>query len=208
MKSGAECVRPAFCACCTGRYSETSDLDLFVLMRNEDGYKACVTFILGGIGMDFYGVKWEWLEEEANYTTPYLAKLLNSKIVYCPENADRERFEALREKAKSILTAPYTEDDLHRAEAMFGEAERLFAKLMRERTFAQSRKYAAGLLNCLFGTICVLNKQVFKLSVRDRFTELEQMRAAGFQGRNGRSHPRGHGEIFAHGGGKADACCG
>lgn len=46
MKSGAECVRPAFCACCTGRYSETSDLDLFVLMRNEDGYKACVTFIL------------------------------------------------------------------------------------------------------------------------------------------------------------------
>lgn len=43
---------------CTGRYSETSDLDLFVLMRNEDGYKACVTFILDGIGMDFYGVKW------------------------------------------------------------------------------------------------------------------------------------------------------
>ena len=35
---------------CTGRYSETSDLDLFVLMRNEDGYKACVTFILGGCG--------------------------------------------------------------------------------------------------------------------------------------------------------------
>lgn len=161
---------------CTGRYSETSDLDLFVLMRNEDGYKACVTFILDGIGMDFYGVKWEWLEEEANYTTPYLAKLLDSKIVYCPENADRERFEALREKAQSILTAPYTEDDLHRAEAMFDEAERLFAKLMRERAFAQSRKYAAGLLNCLFGTICVLNKQVFKLSVRDRFTELEQMR--------------------------------
>ena len=161
---------------CTGRYSETSDLDLFILMRNEDGYKACVTFILDGVGMDFYGVKWEWLEEEANYTTPYLAKLLDSKIVYCPENADRERFEALREKAQSILTAPYTEDDLHRAEAMFGEAERIFAKLMRERAFAQSRKYAAGLLNCLFGTICVLNKQVFKLSVRDRFTELEQMR--------------------------------
>ena len=85
---------------CTGRYSETSDLDLFVLMRNEDGYKACVTFILDGIGMDFYGVKWEWLEEEANYTTPYLAKLLDSKIVYCPENADRERFEALREKSE------------------------------------------------------------------------------------------------------------
>ena len=63
MKSGEECVRPAFCACCTGRYSETSDLDLFVLMRNEDGYKACVTFILDGIGMDFYGVKWEWLEK-------------------------------------------------------------------------------------------------------------------------------------------------
>ena len=74
MKSGAECVRPAFCACCTGRYSETSDLDLFVLMRTEDGYKTCVTVILDGIGMDFYGVKWEWLEEEANYTTPYLAK--------------------------------------------------------------------------------------------------------------------------------------
>lgn len=35
---------------CTGRYSETSDLDLFVLMRNEDGYKACVTFILDGCG--------------------------------------------------------------------------------------------------------------------------------------------------------------
>lgn len=33
-----------------GRYSETSDLDLFVLMRNEDGYKACVTFILDGCG--------------------------------------------------------------------------------------------------------------------------------------------------------------
>ena len=35
---------------CTGRYSETSDLDLFVLMRNEDGYKACVTFILDSCG--------------------------------------------------------------------------------------------------------------------------------------------------------------
>lgn len=32
-------------------------------MRNEDSYKTCVTFILGGIGMDFYGVKWEWLEK-------------------------------------------------------------------------------------------------------------------------------------------------
>lgn len=173
---GAVALIAEYGSFCTGRYSETSDLDLFILMRNDDGYKACVTFILDGIGMDFYGMKWEWLEEEANYGTPYLAKLLDSKIVYCPENADRARFEKLREKAKSILAAPYTEDDLHRAEEMFGEAERLFAKLMREKTFAQSRKYAAGLLNCLFGTICVLNKQVFKLSVRDRFTEFEQMR--------------------------------
>ena len=40
---------------CTGRYSETSDLDLFVLMRNEDGYKACVTPLYSTAAAQFDG---------------------------------------------------------------------------------------------------------------------------------------------------------
>lgn len=71
---------------CTGRYSETSDLDLFVLMRNEDGYKACVTFILDGIGMDFYGVKWEWLEKfDAKDLSVAAAQFVGALSLYAKE---------------------------------------------------------------------------------------------------------------------------
>lgn len=161
---------------CSGDFHERSDLDLMILLKDDRAWALAKGFILEGIGFDFYCTTWESLESDAAYHSPYLAKLLDSKIVYCPDESDRVRLVALREKARGILSAPLCTEDLERAEKSYGEAERMLSKLMRTEDLVCCRGYICWLLYYLEQAICFLNKSYFRLGTKRVFKELAAMR--------------------------------
>lgn len=161
---------------CTGDCHEKSDLDLLILINDDRGWILSNGFVLDGVGFDLYCTTWESLEADTAYTSPHIAKLMDSKIVYCPHDEDRARLEALREKLLATLDAPFDEEDLQRAETEHGEAERAYARLMRGETLSACLGKAAELLYHAENALCLLNKRYFRLGVKRVFEEFSQMR--------------------------------
>ena len=160
---------------CTGDCHEKSDLDLLILINDDRGWVLSNGFVLDGVGFDLYCTTWESLEADAAYTSPHIAKLMDSKIVYCPREADRMRLEKLRENVRRILEQPMCAEDLLRAEREFGEAERAYARLMRGETVSVCRAHGAELLYHMENAVCLLNKRYFHLGVKRVFEEFSGM---------------------------------
>lgn len=159
----------------TGDVTAHSDLDLLLLIRDERGWALSSGFLLDGIGFDLYCTTWESLEAEAAYTSPYIAKLMDSEIVFCPEEADRTRLEALRQRVREICGAPFTTDDLTRAEQPLFSAERAFARLLCAENIRDSRAAACEMLYELEGAVCLLHKSYFRRGVKRVFEELGRL---------------------------------
>lgn len=161
---------------CTGDCHAKSDLDLLILINDDRGWVLSDGFVLDGVGFDLYCTTWESLEADAAYTSPHIAKLMDSRIVYCPREADRMRLEKLRENVRRILEQPMCTEDLLRAEKEFAEAERTYARLMRGETVSACRVHGAEMLYHLENAVCLLNKQYFHLGVKRAFKEFSGMR--------------------------------
>lgn len=160
---------------CTGDVTAHSDLDLLILIRDERGWVLSAGFLLDGIGFDLYCTTWESLEAEAAYTSPYIAKLMDSEIVFCSEEADRARLEALRQRVREICGAPFTADDLTHAEQPLFSAERAFARLLCAESIRDCRAAACEMLYELESAICLLNKSYFRRGVKRVFEELGRL---------------------------------
>ena len=111
---------------CNGDFHERSDLDLMILINDPKAYGIAECFVIGEVGFDFYCTSWDSLEEDAKCGTAHLAKLMDTKIVYSRTDDAMKRYTALREKARAILDAPFSADDLARAEKEYRNAELAF----------------------------------------------------------------------------------
>ena len=160
---------------CTGDVTAHSDLDLLILTRDERGRALSSGFLIDGIGFDFYCTTWESLEAEAAYTSPHIAKLMDSEIVFCPEEADRTRLEALRQRVREICGASFAADALTRAEQPLFSAERAFARLLCAENIRDSRAAACEMLYELESAVCLLNKSYFRCGVKRVFEELGRL---------------------------------
>ena len=101
----------------TGDIHEKSDLDLLILINDPKGYELARTVILDdeNIGHDLYCTSWEALEHDAAFRHPHIAKLMDSKIVYCADECHRTRLDALRKQAMEANTRPAAEEALRNA---------------------------------------------------------------------------------------------
>lgn len=161
---------------CNGDFHERSDLDLMILIDDEEAWKIAECFVVGEVGFDFYCTTWESLESSVKCETPYMAKLMDTKIVYCKKPEALERYMAMREQAKSILEAPFCKEDLERAEKEYKTAETAFSKLMRcPDTVFDCRCHAVELMYYLENAVCILNKTYFKMGVKRMFEEFAAM---------------------------------
>lgn len=162
---------------CNGDFHERSDLDLMILINDPKAYGIAECFVIGEVGFDFYCTTWEMLEENAKCETAHLAKLMDTKIVYCRTEAAMERYMTLREKAKAILAAPFSSDDLLRAEKEYRNAELSFSKLMRvqDDLFA-ARVSATEIMYYAENAVCILNKTYYKYGVKRIFEEFSAMK--------------------------------
>lgn len=155
---------------CTGDIHDKSDLDLMILINDEKGYCLATTFILEDeeIGHDLYCTTWEALEHDAKFTHPHISKLMDSKIVYCADDAHMTRLEGLRNAAKAV-------DPQESAQNLQKEAEIAFAKAMLADTLAEARFHAGNMIYNIFGAIALRNGRYFKLGTRRVLDEIEAM---------------------------------
>lgn len=155
---------------CTGDIHEKSDLDLMILINDEKGYCLSHTFLLEDeyIGHDLYCTTWEALEHDANFTHPHISKLMNSKIVYCADDAYLGRLEEIKSKVTSENTA-------NAAKNLLQTAEQSFAKAMIATEISNIRYHAVDMiLNCL-DAIALLNGRYYHLGGRRVFEEIGAM---------------------------------
>lgn len=112
------------------------------------------------------------LEQDAEYTSPNISKLMSSRLVYCAGEEYSERLERLRKRVSDILDAPFTAEDYTRANGELENAENQLGRLMLSDG-GELRAHLAMLLYHVENAVCLLNKRYFKMGTRRFFEELE-----------------------------------
>ena len=155
----------------TGDIHPKSDLDLLILINDGKGYQIADGFILDDIdvGYDIYCTTWEMLENDAACNHPYLSKLLDSPIVYLKDEAAAARLEALRDKAKTILSSEKRYD---KAAAALEIAKKMYADCLLADSFPQAYIYAGEVIYYLLNAVMLCNGGYFKKGVKRTFEEL------------------------------------
>lgn len=154
----------------TGDIHEKSDLDLMILINDDRGYTLARTFIQEDlcVGHDLYCTTWEMLENDAKFIHPNIAKLMDSKIVYCSEERHRIRLEKLCNQAMAV-------DTRQAAEKVFAEAERSFGKAMLAEDITTIRFWGGMMIHQVCGAVALLNNRYFRFGTRRVFEEIENM---------------------------------
>jgi predicted nucleotidyltransferase len=81
---------------------DLSDIDLYFVPKTKRGYNLGQTFILNGIGCDYWALSWERLERIANHEEKIASIITDGEILYYHSEEDLERFNKLKERAENI----------------------------------------------------------------------------------------------------------
>jgi hypothetical protein len=85
-----------------GNTHKLSDLDLFFVPKTERGFRLGTTFIINGIGTDFWALSWERLERIANHEEAVVSILTEGEVLYYNSNEDLLRFKKLGERSLEL----------------------------------------------------------------------------------------------------------
>lgn len=162
----------------TGDIHDKSDLDLLILINDDRGWQLGCAFIQEDlqVGHDIYCTTWEQLQADAGYEHPNISKLMDAQIVYCADEKYMQRLEALRQKARDILTAPFSEEDYAKAIKQLKEAEHFYAAAMISTHKRDVLNEAGNVIYYVENAVAMLNKQYFHYGVKRAYEELNAMR--------------------------------
>lgn len=161
----------------TGDFHEKSDLDLLIVINDDRGWQLGCSFIQDDlqVGHDIYCTTWEQLQNDAGYEHPNISKLMDATIVYCADEKYMERLEALRQMAKDILAAPFSEKDYTKAEKLLKEAQHHYTMAMISGRMPDILDGAGSVIYYIENAIAMLNKQYFRRGVKRTYEELRAM---------------------------------
>lgn len=131
------------------------------------------TFIIGGIGYDFWQRSWESFERDAEARSYFLNVLAEADILYARNEADRQRFLYLRAKLFSNL-ADFSYM-YQRGLEWLQNAMELYKVMAFETGLCQMRKAAGTIAEYLSVAVACLNQTYFHGI--DHIAELRQMKA-------------------------------
>ena len=140
-------------SCVNGTSHSKSDLDIIFIPKTKRGRSFSKTFILDGVGYDLWGANWGTLERFANFDDMKVSVLAESQLVYSASDADRQKYEALKQKANAIENGTLTRELYDKAEEHLKQAEPYYDELDR----TQSLVAVGGILMELCNTVCLLN---------------------------------------------------
>ena len=78
-----------------------SDLDLFFVPKTERGKKLAQTFILNGIGFDYFAISWERLERISNHEESLTSIITEGETIYYHSVEDLEKFNVLKQNVEN-----------------------------------------------------------------------------------------------------------
>lgn len=143
-------------------YGEThrlSDLDMYFVVNTPRGYELGRTFIIDGIGFDYWPISWERMERIASYEERTTAIITEGKVLYYSSEEDLKRFEALKAKALD------TRDELRfieRAQTVFDEVYKPFYEMTKSTDLKCVRQNAIKTMMKLTYAVAILNKTFIK----------------------------------------------
>lgn len=141
-------------------YGEThhlSDLDLYYVVNTARGYELAKTFIIDGIGYDFWPISWERIERIANYEERITSIVTEGKILYYGSDEDLKRFNEIKMKA---LDCSDTLKFIRKSEAVLGNAFKPLFLLNQASTLSQARNLGVQVMFSVTNAIALVNQMV------------------------------------------------
>jgi predicted nucleotidyltransferase len=142
-----------------GDTHERSDLDLFYVPKTNRGYDLGFTFIIEGIGFDYWPVSWERLERIAGYEEKTTSIITEGKILYCASEEDRERFDILVRKAGDTADK---NNFIKKAACQLDKAYKNYFQLSNSRGLSEARLYAVNIIYNVTFALALLNRITVK----------------------------------------------
>ncbi|NSW90325.1 MAG: hypothetical protein HPY74_06540 [Firmicutes bacterium] len=143
-------------------YGEThsrSDLDMFFVPNTERGYNLGFTFVLDGVGFDYWPISWERLEHIANFNEKTTSIITEGKVLYYSSEADIERFNQIKQKA---LDTRDRRKFIHKASDKLNEVYKDYWGLLNAHTISDGRIYAIGIIYTVTYALALLNRITVK----------------------------------------------
>ncbi len=143
-------------------YGEThsrSDLDMFFVPNTERGYNLGFTFIIDGIGFDYWPISWERLESIANHDEKITSIITEGKVLYFSSEADMERFNQVKQKALDISDR---KKFILKSSDKLNNAYKDYWRLVNANSISAARKYAIGIIYTLTDALALLNRTTIK----------------------------------------------
>jgi hypothetical protein len=138
-------------------YNDThslSDLDIFFVPKTERGYKLGQTFILDGIGCDFWALSWERLERIANHEEKIVSIITDGKILYYHSEEDLERFNKLKDIANNIVDK---EKYKNKGKEVMKDMYKYYFKIINSTDITEIRKCIIEIIYVLSFALAQLN---------------------------------------------------
>jgi predicted nucleotidyltransferase len=98
-----------------GTASPDSDIDICLIPSAERGWQADTSFIIDGVGYDFWPMSWERAERISELEEPLFPILLESKVLYSRSEDDLARFERLKKTVLAYSLPDARPDVLNKA---------------------------------------------------------------------------------------------
>jgi hypothetical protein len=143
-------------------YGEThrlSDLDMYFVVNTPRGYELGRTFIIDGIGFDFWPISWERMERIANHDERITAIITEGQVLYYGSEADLERFDALKAKALDVSDE---KGFLDKAQTVLDRAYKPFYDLQRCFELSGVRKMAIRVVFSVTQALALVNRDSVK----------------------------------------------
>jgi predicted nucleotidyltransferase len=134
-----------------------SDLDLFLVPKTERGYNLGKTFILNGIGYDFWTLSWERLEKIAKHEEGSMSSIITEgKVIYNNTEDDLIRFN----KLKDIANKPFK--NMQNAKTYLGKMYAEYFGLINENDITNIRKSVICIIYDLSNLLVEINGMPIK----------------------------------------------
>lgn len=137
-------------------YNDThnlSDLDIFFVPRTERGHNLGCTFILNGIGCDFWNLSWDRLERIANHEERIVSLITEGKILYYYSDEDLDRFNQLKQKALDFYNNK--RQVIQHIDKLMKDVYKLFFDIQKCNTITEIRKHS---IDFIYKTAFILSE--------------------------------------------------
>jgi len=167
--------------CCYGSFvngmeNKKSDIDFYFVPKTDRAWELSTTFIVDGIGYDFWGVNWKRLEKMANFNDTFISLVDGAKIVYSHSEDDKQKFNELKQKIKKTVASPLCIEMLSKAINHIKEAEHHYF-LMISNEDKKSKLLNAGIILLkISDAVCLMNNSFLRYGTKRHFEEIKALK--------------------------------